>query len=267
MSHAFELTIRRRRGWQAVHFKEVYLYPGLLAFLIGRDIKTRCRQTLPGGQWAIPQPFITMLVFIFIFNRMAGVKSDGPPYPLFAYAGLAWSFLFDLGKPVEQQPHRQPTTGLTGLVPAGFHTVPGNRCATAGSGLIPRPVGGNDALLRWPVTPALLWLPVLPVAAVLTAADAGLTLSALNVSFRDMKPAVPGADWSVPDPGLSGARSFTATADSAGVKSQGRGGDRIPSTAAGERGSLGSGGAVAGSERRVVHFWVAGLETRFADFI
>jgi lipopolysaccharide transport system permease protein len=44
---------------------------------------------------------------------------------------------------------------------------------------------------RWPVTPGLLWLPVFLGAAILTAAGAGLTLSALNVSFRDVKYAVP----------------------------------------------------------------------------
>src|SRR6266849_4109692 len=93
MSTTFELTIRPRKGWQAIDFKEIYLYRELLAFLIWRDIKIRYRQTLLGGLWAILQPFITMLVFTFIFNRVAGVKSDGPPYPLFAYAGLApWTF-------------------------------------------------------------------------------------------------------------------------------------------------------------------------------
>jgi len=84
MSTTFELTIRPRKGWQAIDFTEIYLYRELLAFLIWRDIKIRYRQTLLGGLWAILQPFITMLVFTFIFHRMAGVKSDGPPYTLFA---------------------------------------------------------------------------------------------------------------------------------------------------------------------------------------
>jgi lipopolysaccharide transport system permease protein len=93
MSTTFELSIQPRKGWQAIDFREIYLYRELLAFLVWRDIKIRYRQTLLGGLWAILQPFITMLVFTFVFNRMAGVKSDGPPYPLFAYAGLAlWTF-------------------------------------------------------------------------------------------------------------------------------------------------------------------------------
>jgi lipopolysaccharide transport system permease protein len=192
MSTTFELTIRPRKGWQAVDFKEVYLYRELLAFLIWRDIKIRYRQTLLGGLWAILQPFITMLVFTFIFNRMAGVKSDGPPYPLFAYAGLApWTFF---------------STSVT----QSSNSLIANQQLVS-KVYFPRlfiPLGAIGALLldlilslglfggmllyyRWPVTLNLLWLPVFMLGAILTAAGAGLTLSALNVSFRDVKYAVP----------------------------------------------------------------------------
>src|SRR6266571_5422722 len=93
MSTTFELTIRPRKGWQPLDFKELYLYRELLGFLVWRDIKIRYRQTLLGGLWAILQPFIAMLIFSFIFNRLAHVESDGPPYKLFAYAGLVpWTF-------------------------------------------------------------------------------------------------------------------------------------------------------------------------------
>src|SRR5205809_1770724 len=93
MPSSFEVTIRPRRGWQPIDIKEILLYREVLAFLVWRDIKIRYRQTLLGGLWAILQPLIAMLIFTFVFNRLAGVKSDGPPYPLFAFAGLApWVF-------------------------------------------------------------------------------------------------------------------------------------------------------------------------------
>src|SRR6476619_8020572 len=67
--------------------------PRIAGFLVWRDIKIRYRQTLLGGLWAVLQPLIAMVIFTFVFNRLAGVKSDGPPYPLFAFAGLApWTF-------------------------------------------------------------------------------------------------------------------------------------------------------------------------------
>src|SRR6476661_8576355 len=93
MAANYELVIKPRSGWQPIDLKEVILHRELLGFLIWRDIKIRYRQTLLGGLWAVLQPLIAMLIFTFVFHRLAGMKSDGPPYPLFAFAGLtAWSF-------------------------------------------------------------------------------------------------------------------------------------------------------------------------------
>src|SRR6266700_1826709 len=93
MPSSFEVTIRPRRGWQPIDIKEIFLYRELLAFLMWRDIKIRYRQTLLGGLWAVLQPLVAMLIFTFVFNRLAGVRIDGPPYPLFAFAGLVpWTF-------------------------------------------------------------------------------------------------------------------------------------------------------------------------------
>jgi lipopolysaccharide transport system permease protein len=44
---------------------------------------------------------------------------------------------------------------------------------------------------HWPVSLNVLWLPLFIVSAVLAASGVGLTLSAFNVSFRDVKYAVP----------------------------------------------------------------------------
>jgi lipopolysaccharide transport system permease protein len=188
----FELTIRPRKGWQAIDFTEAYLYRELFAFLVWRDVKIRYRQTLLGGLWAILQPFIAMLIFSFIFNRLAHVQSDGPPYKLFAYAGLApWTFF---------------STSVT----QSSNSLLANHQLVS-KVYFPRifiPLGAIGALLldlmlslglffvmmffyRWPATPALLWLPLFILVAVLTTAGTGLTLSALNVSFRDVKYVVP----------------------------------------------------------------------------
>jgi len=192
MSTTFELTIRPRKGWQPIDFTEIYLYRELLAFLIWRDIKIRYRQTLLGGLWAILQPLTAMVIFTFIFNRLAGVKSDGPPYPLFAFAGLdPWTFF------------------ATSVSQSSNSLIAHHQLVS--KVYFPRifiPLGAIGALLldlflslglfavlmvhyRWPVTPALLWLPVFILGAVLAAAGTGLTLSALNVSFRDVKYVVP----------------------------------------------------------------------------
>ena len=189
---SFELTIRPGKGWQPVDWKEIFLYRELLAFLMWRDIKIRYRQTLLGGLWAVLQPLIAMLIFTFVFNRLAGVKSDGPPYPLFAFAGLApWTFF------------------STALSQSSNSLVANQQLVS--KVYFPRvfiPLGAVGALLldmafsmgllfvlmlhyHWPISMHVLWLPVFVLAAVLSASGLGMILSSLNVSFRDVKYAVP----------------------------------------------------------------------------
>jgi len=192
MSTTFELTIRPRKGWQAIDFREIILYRELLAFLIWRDIKIRYRQTLLGGLWAVLQPLIAMLIFSFIFNRMAHVQSDGPPYKLFAYAGVA------------------PWTFFATSVSQSSNSLLANQQLVS-KVYFPRifiPIGAVGALVvdllfslglcgilmliyHWPLTLAVLWLPVFGLGAFLAATGTGLIFSALNVSFRDIKYAVP----------------------------------------------------------------------------
>jgi lipopolysaccharide transport system permease protein len=98
MASSFKLIVRPRKDWQPIDFEQIFLYRELLAFLVRRDMvwrefKIRYGQTLLGGFWELPQRFIAMVIFTFIFHRLAGVKSDGPPYPFFAFAGLVpWTF-------------------------------------------------------------------------------------------------------------------------------------------------------------------------------
>src|SRR3954468_5279843 len=77
-----------RRGWRALDIKELWHFRDLLWFLTMREIKVRYKQTVIGAAWAVIQPFFTMVVFSIFFGRLAGIPSDGLPYPIFSYAGL-----------------------------------------------------------------------------------------------------------------------------------------------------------------------------------
>src|SRR6266478_6249288 len=67
---------------------ELWRYRELLYFLTWRDVKIRYKQTLLGAAWAIIQPLLTMLIFTLFFGQLAGVPSDGIPYPIFVYCAL-----------------------------------------------------------------------------------------------------------------------------------------------------------------------------------
>ena len=83
----------RRSGFVALGSPSSGQYRELLYFLAWRDIKVRYKQTALGAAWAVIQPFFTMVVFSLFFGRLAGMPSDGVPYPVFAYAALVpWTF-------------------------------------------------------------------------------------------------------------------------------------------------------------------------------
>jgi lipopolysaccharide transport system permease protein len=87
------VTIRPTRGWVALNLRELFAYRDLISFFVWRDVKVRYRQTLLGALWAVIQPLMTMIMMALVFGRLAGMPSDGAPYPVFRFTGLVlWSF-------------------------------------------------------------------------------------------------------------------------------------------------------------------------------
>src|SRR5215813_8507241 len=87
------VVIQPSRKWSLLSLKDIWAYRELLFFLTWRDVKVRYKQTALGAAWAILQPLFMMLIFTIFFGRLAGVGSNGLPYPLFALAGLVpWTF-------------------------------------------------------------------------------------------------------------------------------------------------------------------------------
>ena len=192
MHSGFDQLIRPRKGWEPIDFREIWSYRELLGFLVLREVQIRYRQTLLGGLWAIFQPLFAMLIFTVLFNRLAGISADGPPYPLFAYSGLVvWTFFANAlsASSASLVNNRQlvskvyfprlflPLGSIGGLVVDMFVAL-----------IL---VGALMLYYAWPPSPRLVLLPVFVVGAFLAAAGSGFTLSALNVSFRDVKYVTP----------------------------------------------------------------------------
>ncbi len=87
------IVIAPSRGWRSLDLRELWQYRELLYFLTWRDVAVRYKQTLLGAAWAILQPLLTMVVFSLFFGKLAGMPSDGLPYPLFSFTALVpWTF-------------------------------------------------------------------------------------------------------------------------------------------------------------------------------
>ena len=138
------------------------------------------------------QPLLMMMIFAIVFSRLAGIPSEGAPYPLFAFVALLpWTFFSTsltsgTGSLVS---HTQLITKvyfpreilpLTYVVAALFDFAIG--------------LGVLGLLMAWfdaPVTPAVLLLAPLTALLACWALALSLILSALQVRWRDVGVAMP----------------------------------------------------------------------------
>ncbi|HYP16771.1 MAG TPA: ABC transporter permease [Opitutus sp.] len=82
-----ELVLEAGRA-DAHYWRDLWRYRELLGFLAWRDIKVRYKQAVLGAGWALLQPIVTMVIFTFVFGRLANMPSGGVPYPLLVLAAL-----------------------------------------------------------------------------------------------------------------------------------------------------------------------------------
>lgn len=184
--------IRPTSGWAPVRLGDLWEYRELLYFLIWRDLKVRYRQTVLGASWAVLQPFMTMAVFTLFFGLVAGLPSDGVPYPLFAYTALVpWTF-FAQGVALSSN-SLVANQALIRKVYFPRLVIP---IATVASIVVDFAIAFAALLAMMayygaPIPPQAVWLPLFVLLAIVAAAGVGLWLSALNVLYRDVQHVVP----------------------------------------------------------------------------
>ena len=181
-----------RPGWAAIDFAELWHYRELLVFYAIRDIKVRYKQTLIGASWAILQPFMTMVVFSIFFGKLAGVPSDGLPYPVFSFCGLLpWQlFAFALtqsSNSLVQNSHLLTKVYFPRLI------IPLSSVIVGLVDFVIAFVVLLGIMLYYGIIPgwALITLPLFGLLAIAAALSVGLWLAALNVKYRDVQYVIP----------------------------------------------------------------------------
>jgi lipopolysaccharide transport system permease protein len=133
-----------------------------------------------------------MLIFTLLFGRLAGIKSDGIPYPIFAYTGLLiWTFFS-----TAVTNSGNSLVGSANLITKIYFPrmiIPG---AAVGAGLVDLALAFiiQIALMfyyRIAPTSQILMVPVLVLLVTMFAVSVGMWLSALNVKYRDIRYAIP----------------------------------------------------------------------------
>ena len=171
---------------------ELWRYRELVYFLAWRDVKVRYKQAVLGGAWAILQPLLNMVVFTVVFGRLAGIPSDGIPYPLFSFCALVlWTYFSSV---VAQA--GASLVGNANLITKVYFPRVALPASCAVSSLVDFAIGLVFLILLmvyYRIQPgwALLWAPVFLAALLLLTMGVSLILAALNVRFRDIKYTIP----------------------------------------------------------------------------
>jgi|YNPNPStandDraft_1061719.scaffolds.fasta_scaffold13768_2 ABC-type polysaccharide/polyol phosphate export systems, permease component len=184
--------IEPRKGWWHLNWRDLWDYRELLFFLVWRDIKVRYKQTLLGASWALIQPTLQLVVFTIIFGRLAGVNTNGIPYPLFNLAGLLpWQFFANTVA--------QAANSLVGSASI-VRKVYFPRLAIPTASVLAGTVDFGLSFLillalmfwhQWAPTPAVFLLPLFLILGMITALGVGFWLSAINARYRDVRHATP----------------------------------------------------------------------------
>ncbi len=187
------IYIKPSKGLAALNLRDLWIYRELIFFMVWRDVKVKYKQTLLGMAWAVIQPVMTMLVFSFLFGKVAKLPTEGIPYPVFAFAALLPWGLF-----------------VTALNQGSRSLVAHNNMVTkiyfprlilpmssVFAGLVDFAIAFVILVVLmfyYQVAPAwnLIWtLPLFLLLAIVTALGVALWLSAINVQYRDVNQALP----------------------------------------------------------------------------
>ena len=175
------------------YWRDLWTYRELFYILSWRDIKVRYKQTVVGAAWSVVRPLLTMIIFTVIFQRVAGMKSEGnAPYPVMVFAALLpWQFFSNAL--AESANSLVGNTNLISKIYFPRIIIPASAVITSFVDFLI-----SFALLlvlmlvyQYPPDWKLILIPLFTVLVFMTAFGIGLWLTALNVKYRDFRYIIP----------------------------------------------------------------------------
>jgi lipopolysaccharide transport system permease protein len=189
---SFEVFIEPGRA-ERNYWKDLWRYRELFYILSWRDIKVRYKQTVIGIVWSVLRPLLTMMIFSFVFGRMANFKPPpGVEYAVLVFAGLLpWQF-FAAGL-------SEASNSLIGnerLISKVYFPRMIIPAASVITSLVDFFISlclmfGLMIWFRTVPSVNLLFLPVFIIMTFFASFGVGVWLTALNVKYRDFKHVVP----------------------------------------------------------------------------
>ncbi len=192
MKNETELVIEAGRA-EKHYWIDLWRYRELFYILSWRDITVRYKQTIIGILWAVIRPLLTMLIFTFIFGKVAKLPSDGnAPYAIMVYAAmLPWQFfatsVSDASNSLINNAHLITKVYFPRII------IPISSLVTSLVDFAISFVILIFLMFYFHYAPGwqILFLPFFLLIALIAAAGAGLYITALNVKYRDFRFIVP----------------------------------------------------------------------------
>lgn len=185
------VTIEAGRA-DAHYWRDLWSFRELLWFLAWRDILVRYKQTVIGVTWSLIRPLLTMIVFTVVFGKLAGLPSNGVPYPIMVFAALLpWQFFANSLS--DSSNSLLSNAGMISKVYFPRLIVPASSIIVSVVDFLITLALMFGLMIWFQVMPTwrLLLLPAFLALALATAFGAGLWFAALNTKFRDFRYIVP----------------------------------------------------------------------------
>jgi len=174
------------------YWRDLWRYRELFYFLAWRDILVRYKQTVIGLAWALIRPFLTMVVFVFVFSKLAKLSSEGVPYPILVFAALLpWQFFAnaftEAGNSLISNANMISKVYFPRLV------VPASAVIVSFVDFLISGIILAGLMIWYGFAPdwRILTLPLFIFIALAAAMGAGLWTAALNVKYRDFRYIIP----------------------------------------------------------------------------
>jgi lipopolysaccharide transport system permease protein len=191
-NNEFDLVVEPGRSGKN-YWNDLWRFRELFLFLAWRDILVRYKQTIIGLAWSLLRPFLTMIVFTVIFERVANMKAPpGVPYPILVYAAmLPWQFF----STAFSEASNSLITNSNMLTKIYFPRliIPASTVIVNFVDFIISFIILIGLMIWYHFVPSwnMVFLPLFLGLALLSAMGSGLYVAALNVKYRDFRYIVP----------------------------------------------------------------------------
>ncbi len=188
-----KIIVDSEKSKLGLDLKELFQYKDLFLTLAYRDFRVRYAQTVLGFVWALIQPLSALLIFTFVFDKVANVKTDtNAPYQIFAMSGMiAWTYfayvLNQAGSSI---------IGAQGMVKKIYFPrliIPLSKAVVGFVDFGISFILMTGLMIYYQYVPSsnIIFLPIFILITIITALAVGIWVSVLSIRYRDFQHVVP----------------------------------------------------------------------------